>query len=195
VQVCPTGIDIRDGLQFDCIACGACIDGCNDVMDRMGYPRGLIRYTTERALRGGRTRVVRPRTLVYFTLLAVLVGGFLWTVAHRSPLIADVLRDRNALYRETADGGIENAYTLKLTNKGEAPRRYRVTLGAGADGLSLLGAETLEVSAGTTAAFPLTVHAAPGARGGARDVEFVVEGEGEPPVAKRVAARFIGPSP
>src|SRR5690606_3011113 len=99
VQVCPVGIDIRNGLQYECIACGACIDACDEVMDKVGMPRGLIRYTTHNALEGGRVRVLRPRILVYSALLAVLVAAWGWGVAHRSPLIADVLRDRNALYR------------------------------------------------------------------------------------------------
>src|SRR5690606_9159313 len=99
VQVCPTGIDIRNGLQYECLPRGACIDACNDVMDKMGYPRGLIRYTTQNAIDGGKTRVARPRILVYTVLLVALVGAWAWGVGTRSDLIVDVLRDRNALYR------------------------------------------------------------------------------------------------
>ncbi|HET9485184.1 MAG TPA: cytochrome c oxidase accessory protein CcoG [Xanthomonadales bacterium] len=196
VQVCPTGIDIRDGLQFDCIACGACIDACDDVMDRVGYPRGLIRYTTERALSGGRTRVLRARTAIYGALLLALVAGLAWSLAHRTPLIVDVLRDRNALYREARDGAIENAYTLKLTNKDTVARSYRVALVGAAEGLSIVGADVpLQVPAGTTGAFALTVRAAPAAALGARDIELDVVSDAEPPVSVRHAARFIGRSP
>ncbi|MDZ7809743.1 MAG: 4Fe-4S dicluster domain-containing protein [Arhodomonas sp.] len=85
VQVCPTGIDIRDGLQYECIACGACIDACDQVMDRMGYPRGLIRYTTENALEGKPTHVLRPRVIVYSVLLLALLVGTLTAVAMRTP--------------------------------------------------------------------------------------------------------------
>ena len=104
VQVCPTGIDIRNGLQYECIACGACIDACNDVMGKMGYPQGLVRYTTQNAIDGKPSRVLRPRVFVYGGLLLALVAGWAWGVTHRSDLIAEVLRDRNALYREVAGG-------------------------------------------------------------------------------------------
>ena len=110
VQVCPTGIDIRNGLQYECIACGACIDACDEVMDKVGYPKGLIRYSTQNAIDGKPTHVLRPRILVYGTILLALMLGWGWGVANRSPLIAEVLRDRNALYRETADGRRERVY-------------------------------------------------------------------------------------
>ena len=104
VQVCPVGIDIRNGLQYECIACGACVDACDEVMAKMGFQKGLIRYTTQNALDGGKTRVVRPRVLVYGALLLALLAVFAWGVGTRTPLIAEVLRDRNALYRETTTG-------------------------------------------------------------------------------------------
>ena len=119
VQVCPTGIDIREGLQYECITCAACIDGCDSVMDKMGYPRGLIRYTTQNTLDGKGAQVFRPRTLIYSALLAVLFGVFLFALFNRDPLTLDVIRDRNAIYREMADGSVENVYTLKLLNKSD----------------------------------------------------------------------------
>ncbi|MEZ5484388.1 MAG: 4Fe-4S dicluster domain-containing protein [Lysobacteraceae bacterium] len=125
VQVCPTGIDIRNGLQYECIACGACIDACDDVMDRIGYPRGLVRYTTQNAVDGRPRHILRPRVIVYGLLLCALLGAWTWGVLNRAPLIVDILRDRNALYRETADG-IENVYTLKLVNKTQAAQSYRI---------------------------------------------------------------------
>src|SRR5690606_37669736 len=115
-----------NGLQYECIACGACIDACNDVMDKMGYPRGLIRYTTQNAIDGGKTRVARPRILVYTVLLLALVSAWAWGVTTRSDLIVDVLRDRNALYRSGSDGRIENGYTLKLVNKTNGARGFIV---------------------------------------------------------------------
>jgi polyferredoxin len=129
VQVCPTGIDIRNGLQYECIACGACVDACDEVMDKMGFAKGLIRYTTQNAIDGQPTRVVRPRMFIYGTLLLALLVGFAWGVGTRSVLIAEVLRDRNALYRETATG-IENGYTLKLVNKSDRAQRYEIALQA-----------------------------------------------------------------
>jgi len=126
VQVCPTGIDIRDGLQIECIACAACIDACDGVMDKMQYPRGLIRYTTENMIAGKPRRIVRPRILAYAGLLTALLATFAWGVAHRSALILEVLRDRNALYRESSDGGIENSYTVKLVNKTREPAQLHL---------------------------------------------------------------------
>jgi len=107
VQVCPVGIDIRNGLQYECIACGACIDACDEVMEKVGYPKGLIRYSTQNSIDGKNTRVLRPRILVYGAILLALMVGWGFGVSHRDPLIAEVLRDRNALFRETA-ADIEN---------------------------------------------------------------------------------------
>ena len=117
VQVCPTGIDIRNGLQYECIACGACIDGCNEVMDKLGYPKGLIRYSTQNAIDGKPTHVLRPRIIVYGLLLLAIIGAWLWGVTHRSTFIVEALRDRNALYRIDTGGTIENAYTLKIVTR------------------------------------------------------------------------------
>ena len=163
VQVCPVGIDIRNGLQYECIACGACIDACNEVMDKVGYPRGLIRYSTQNAIDGKPTRVLRPRILVYASLLLALVSAWTWGVLHRSPLIADVLRDRNALYRESA-AGIENGYTLKLANKTDAVQRYVVAL-EGDAGLRLRGPGMIEVPPGGVVSVPLSVAGDSTARG------------------------------
>jgi cytochrome c oxidase accessory protein FixG len=126
VQVCPTGIDIRKGLQYECIACAACIDACDGVMERMGYAPGLIRYATERSLAGGPRRIVRTRVVIYATLLVALGAGLIVAVAQRRPIGLDVLRDRNALFRVLADGSVENVYSLRLLNKDQQERRYRI---------------------------------------------------------------------
>jgi cytochrome c oxidase accessory protein FixG len=146
VQVCPTGIDIRDGLQYECIGCAACVDGCNQVMDRMGYPRGLIRYTTENALerkldrRAIWKRVLRPRTLVYGGLLVSVVALAAGSLALRNPLRVDVLRDRGALAREAAPGVIENVYRLQIMNTDEVARRFTIAA-TGLPGLVVAGVE------------------------------------------------------
>lgn len=126
VQVCPTGIDIRDGLQYECINCGACADACDTVMDRMGYPRGLIRYTSENTLEGQPSRLLRPRVLIYAALLAALAGAFVLGIGLRTPLRMDILPDRNALYRVVDEHHVENVYTIKLMNMSQQPRTYRV---------------------------------------------------------------------
>lgn len=132
VQVCPTGIDIRDGLQYDCIGCGACIDACNQVMDKMDYSRGLIRYTSENAMRralsvgSARKRMLRPRVLIYSVIWLALAAGFMASLAMRNPLKVDIIRDRASLGREVEGRWIENVYRLQLINTTEAPMRIRI---------------------------------------------------------------------
>ena len=137
VQVCPTGIDIRDGLQVACIQCAACVDACNEIMDKVGYPRGLIRYTTERQLvEKESTRVFSPRLFAYLALLAILCGGVIYALTDRVPLEIDIRRDRNQLSSINADGMIENSYVVKLTNKTQEMHTYKITLEP-QDGMSL----------------------------------------------------------
>jgi cytochrome c oxidase accessory protein FixG len=152
VQVCPTGIDIRDGLQNECIACAACIDVCDDVMDKMDYAPGLIRYSSGNAIEKGWSagrmlrRVWRPRVLIYGVLLLVLGGGFAWSLAQRSDFLIDLSRDRGALARMTGRGDIENTYTLHITNSSEMAQRYRIAV-TGPDGLRLDTPDELSVAA------------------------------------------------
>jgi cytochrome c oxidase accessory protein FixG len=128
VQVCPTGIDIRRGLQYECIACAACIDTCNAVMDQLQLPRGLVRYSTQAELDGRRAHILRPRILLYAAGLALLIGGFAYAVTHRHLVDMDVLRDRNALYRQLDDGRIENVYTVRIINKDQHGHRFVLTV-------------------------------------------------------------------
>ena len=136
VQVCPTGIDIRDGLQYECIACSACIDACDDVMDKMGYEKGLIKYTTEHAMQGGKTHILRPRIIIYAVILLAIFVAFAWSFSQRVSLGLDVIRDRNTLYRETGDGLIENVYILKILNMDDAEHQYELSV-SGIPGLTL----------------------------------------------------------
>ena len=132
VQVCPTGIDIRDGLQNECIGCAACIDVCNDVMNKMDYPKGLIRYSTENGVAGGWSklqmfkRALRPRVLIYGGLLSVASVAFAASVALRNPFQVNVMKDRGALARVVEDGAIENVYRLQIMNRTELPQTYRI---------------------------------------------------------------------
>ncbi len=160
VQVCPAGIDIRDGLQYECIACTACIDACDGVMDKMRYPRGLIRYATENSLEGGFgraeivRRVLRPRVLVYGTVLLLITGAFVFSLATRPPLRVDVVRDRATLARQVGQGRVENLYRLQLMNATESPRRVRV----GTEGLAGAGlSEPVDVALGPAQARWVTV--------------------------------------
>ena len=149
VQVCPTGIDIRKGLQYECIGCAACIDACNGVMDKLDYPRGLIRYATQRSLaEGGEPltlrRVLRPRVIVYTAVLVLIGGAFVASLALRSPLRVDIVRDRGSLARLVEDGRIENVYSLQVMNTTEAPQQYAISV-SGIEGAraSTRGATTL----------------------------------------------------
>ena len=150
VQVCPTGIDIRQGLQYECIGCAACADVCDTVMDKMSYPRGLIRFTTQNAMAGhwtrGQTwrRVLRPRVLVYGAILAALSIGLLWSLAVRTPLKVDVVRDRAALSRSVAGGRLENVYRLQIMNATEQAQRYRISAN-GLAGLVLASEPQIDV--------------------------------------------------
>ena len=142
VQVCPTGIDIREGLQYECIGCAACADVCDTVMDKMNYPRGLIRFSTQTAMdnqwKGSQIwrRVLRPRVLVYAAVLSALCIGLLWSLVVRVPLKVDVVRDRGALSRIVAGGKLENVYRLQIMNATEQPQRYRIAV-SGLEGLVL----------------------------------------------------------
>lgn len=140
VQVCPTGIDIRDGLQYECIACAACIDVCNEVMDRVELPRELIRYSTENRdhikAKTLKQTLLRPRVIIYAVLLVCAFTGFVTALTMRSNFQIDILRDRNALYRWSDIGDIENSYQIKVMNKSSLAQRYSITVlglpGAGA---------------------------------------------------------------
>ncbi len=194
VQVCPTGIDIRNGLQYECIACGACIDACDEVMDKVGYPRGLITYTTQNNVDGKPTRVLRTRVLLYGLLLGALLAGWTWGIASRTPLIVDVMRDRNALYRLAADGAVENAYTLRLINKQDRVHHYRVDI-AGHPDVKLMNAP-IEVKADPEQVLTLAVTLrAPGsAIHGRQDLQFVVHSLTDPEIQETRTTRFFGPA-
>jgi cytochrome c oxidase accessory protein FixG len=181
VQVCPTGIDIRKGLQYECIGCAACIDSCDQVMDRMGYAHGLIRYTTENAIRGDYRdgqilkRLLRPRALAYSAILVAVVAAFVGLLYLRVPLKVDVIRDRAALVRETSDGRIENVYRLQIMNTTEQPRQFVVTA-SGIEGLQLIAAQPVTVPAATAVTLPVTLRMdAAGASAGSHPVRFHIE--------------------
>jgi len=150
VQVCPTGIDIRDGLQYECIGCGLCVDACNTVMDKMAYPRGLIRYATQNSLAGRwsprqvMARVFRPRVLVYTGVLAALCIGLLASLVVRTPLKVDVVRDRASLARIVEGGMLENVYRLQVMNATERPQRYAIAA-SGIEGLTVAAGDSVEV--------------------------------------------------
>ncbi len=199
VQVCPTGIDIRDGLQYECIGCSACIDACDQVMDKVGYPRGLIRYSTENALvRGwGKKEIIRhlirPRTLIYGLILAVIVGVTVWGIATRVPLRVDVIRDRGVMSRELDDGRIENLYRLQIMNISEAAHRYTISV-SGLEGADFDGEHIVEIPASGTVTVPVSVHVpAASVQSGKNLVWFDVARINESSIAVHEKATFLKP--
>jgi cytochrome c oxidase accessory protein FixG len=164
VQVCPTGIDIRDGLQYMCIGCAACIDACDHVMDKMGYPTGLVRYSTQNVVDGKYLdkdilkHVFRPRTLFYTIMLGGVIVAFLVTLANRIPLRVDVIRDRLTLSRVTAGGGLENLYQLQIINMDGKPHQYQISA-KGLDGLKVTSGSEADVAALSTENINVTLEA------------------------------------
>ena len=151
VQVCPTGIDIRDGLQYMCIGCGACIDACDQVMEKVEYPKGLIRYTTERAIEDKESNqsairhILRPRVLIYAAFITVLTTAFLFSLMTRNPLRVDVMRDRGALAREVDGVRIENIYRIQIMNASEHSMKVAVKA-SGLKDLRILNSQGKEIT-------------------------------------------------
>ncbi len=158
VQVCPTGIDIRNGLQYECIACAACVDACNSVMDKVGKPRGLVRYTSTRRDTEGRFHILRPRMIGYAVVWSAALVMFATVLLTRSPLELDVLRDRHTLGRTLADGSIENIYTLKITNKSGQPREVDIRAATDSGQALVLSSERATIAAGQTRSLVLSAR-------------------------------------
>jgi cytochrome c oxidase accessory protein FixG len=199
VQVCPTGIDIRNGLQYECIGCAACVDVCDTVMDRMGYARGLVRYATSHGLadhlsRGQMLRqVLRPRTIVYGTLLGVLTIALFGSLAWRNPLKVDVIRDRNALALIADGGQVENTFRVHLMNASETPHRLKLSV-RGLDGIRITGQTEFEVAAASNRAVPVSVQVPPGVGApGSNPIRFVIEAADDPSIARQEKAAFVVP--
>jgi cytochrome c oxidase accessory protein FixG len=156
VQVCPTGIDIRDGLQYECINCGACIDICNQTMDRMGYEKNLISYTTEHRLSGKHTKIMRPKLIGYGSVMLLMLSLFVLQIVSVEPVGMSVLRDRNQLFKVDNKGIVENTYTLKVINKTQQDQSYHLTV-EGLDGSTWFGAQTIQVTPGEVLNLPISL--------------------------------------
>jgi cytochrome c oxidase accessory protein FixG len=194
VQVCPTGIDIRDGLQYQCIGCTLCIDACDSVMDKMDYPRGLISYTTENNLMGGQSSAFRPRLMGYVAGILVMTALFTYTIVTRVPLDIEVERDRNQLYTETAEGLVENVYTVKVLNMDQSAHVYRLEVDSPAP-LEWIGEHVVTVKAGEVALIPMRLRADPYELATPNiDIYFLVTNDDKPGQSASVESRFIGPT-
>jgi cytochrome c oxidase accessory protein FixG len=204
VQVCPTGIDIRNGLQYECIGCGACIDGCNQVMDKMGYPQGLIRYSTENALKQHypseriARRMFRPRVLVYGGILLVVITAALTTLYNRVPVKVDVIRDRANTLREGDDPVVENIYRLQIMNTDEAPREFTISVSGLKDMKLVSEAQPIHLQGASNRMVPVRVRVErENAAKGSNRIEFIIEATqpgkagASPPLVIREKASFV----
>ncbi|HVO88473.1 MAG TPA: cytochrome c oxidase accessory protein CcoG [Casimicrobiaceae bacterium] len=207
VQVCPTGIDIRKGLQYECIGCAACIDGCNQVMDKMGYARGLIRYTTQNALASRYDwkmiwkHMLRARTLIYAGILIAGVVATGTTIALRNPLKVDILRDRGSLAREVGAGVYENVYRVQIMNTDEKARSYTIRA-EGIEGLQVTGVDqpvAIEGAASRLLALRLQLDTtaagkpAESVQPGTHKIEFVIQAVDDAKVERHEKSSFIIP--
>ena len=191
VQVCPTGIDIRDGLQQECIGCAACIDACNGIMEKMNYPKGLIRYTTENLLSTKASRIVRPRSVAYSLILVALIAGVSYGILNRSLVELDILRDRNVLYREVADG-IENVFTARILNKDLKAHTYEIEIQGLHSHEVLLDRQQLVVPTGGVADATLTVRANVDFHG-SREIVIRIAAQDDAQIHTETVAKFIAP--
>ena len=180
VQVCPVGIDIRDGLQYECIGCGLCVDACNNVMDNMHYPQGLIRLTTQNAVSQGWTgaqiwrRIARPRVLIYTMILVGLTSAMVFSMAVREPLKVDVIRDRASLARIVSGGKLENVYRLQVMNATEQAQTYSVAV-KGLEGIAMAESTTVDVDSAQTRGVAVRVQIPYGtAEPGSHPIEFEI---------------------
>jgi cytochrome c oxidase accessory protein FixG len=199
VQVCPTGIDIRKGLQYECIGCAACVDVCDDVMDKVGYPRGLIKFSTQNGLEQGWStrqmlrRAMRPRVLVYSAVLLTItaaVGVSLWL---RTPLRVDVMRDRGSLARMVEQGRIENVYRLQIMNATEETQRYTISV-SGLRGITIDPLTEVEVLPTEVRSAAVRVQIPPGsAATGSHPIQFDIRSTGDEVARVTEKAAFLVP--
>ncbi|TYK66081.1 cytochrome c oxidase accessory protein CcoG [Colwellia echini] len=175
VEVCPTGIDIRNGLQYECINCGACVDACNGVMSKMNYAQGLIRYTTEHELKGKKVHILRPKLIGYAVLLIIMSSMLLLEIVNRVPLSLDIIRDRTELARENFNGEIENVYTLKILNMSQTDNTYKLSV-KGIENARWNGDQEITVKAATVSTLPISIAVDPyDLENYMSDITFVVE--------------------
>ena len=194
VQVCPTGIDIRNGLQYECIGCAACVDACDHIMDQMGYPRGLVRYSTENIIEGKARHIFRPRLIGYGAMLTVMIVVFLTVLFNRVPLQMDIIRDRNALFRMNFDDNVENTYTLKIMNKTQMNQEYSVEFSGLAGAIPHIP-EEIKALPGEVVNLPVTVEISPDKLEQRNTtVYFTVASKSDPERKIEEETRFLGPN-
>jgi cytochrome c oxidase accessory protein FixG len=198
VAVCPTGIDIRNGLQLECIACTHCIDACNGVMAKLGRAPNLIGYRSLVGLEGlRRVRLLRPRVVIYGALLTAAAASFVLLLGRRLPMELHVAHNTGALYATTADGRVGNAFTLHLENRARVPRSFRIGVEGGPEGLELIaGVNPIPVAAISAVEARVFVIAPAGFEGGAGElgeIRFVLEPLDDPDHRLVRRTTFVSP--
>lgn len=175
VEVCPTGIDIRNGLQYECINCGSCVDACSGVMTKMKYDQGLIRYTTEHELDGKKVHLVRSKLIGYAIVLMIMSTMLILEIVNRVPLSLDIIRDRTELAKENFNGNIENVYTLKILNMSQTDNTYKLSI-KGLENPQWHGKQEVFVKAATVYTLPISISVDPyELKGYMTDITFSVE--------------------
>lgn len=200
VQVCPVGIDIRDGLQYECIGCTACIDACDQVMDKVGYPRGLIRYTTANELENPNhkatlwSRLRRPQVALFSVTLLLVIGATIYSLQTHQPVKANIVRERNTLVRELANGELENVYRVQLQNTAEQRRSFTLQV-SGLAGLSTEIDQDMKLILASTESRDFIVRvktAAQNAKAGANPIQFTITANDDSGVQITEDATFFG---
>lgn len=197
VQVCPTGVDIRNGQQLGCITCGLCIDACDVVMEKIGKPRGLIRYASLDELSGKPAKKMyqHPRTLVYLGIILVALGGIVWGLTHLGSMTLKVIHERQPLFVQMSDGSVQNKYDFKVLNKTDRDLHVKVSAEGGVAGQVIIGAENPVTHHGRSTSFTIFVKAP--AQNIKRDVvpiQFRVESAEDPNVFAEYTSKFYGPN-
>ena len=197
VQVCPTGVDIRNGQQLGCITCGLCIDACDVVMDKIGKPRGLIRYASLDELSGKprKTMYQHPRTLVYLGIILLALGGIVWGLTHMGSMTLKVVHERQPLFVQMSDGSVQNKYDFKVLNKTDRDLHVKVSAEGGVAGQVIIGAENPVTHHGRSTSFTIFVKApAQNIKKDVVPIQFRIESVEDPNVFAEYTSKFYGPN-
>ena len=197
VQVCPTGVDIRDGQQLGCITCGLCLDACDSIMDRIGKPHGLIRYASLDELEGKPVKKIyqHPRTLVYIGIILIALSGIVYGLTHLGSITLNVQPERQPLFVRLSDGSIQNKYTIKLLNKTENDVYVTLIAEGGVKDQVIIGAEQpLLIRQGRGTSYTIFVKASEeNVRKKVTPIVFRVQSVDDPLVAAEYKTKFNAP--
>ncbi len=188
VAVCPTGIDIRKGVQMECVNCTACMDACDSIMDKLGRERGLIRYTSENILAGGKRRLLRPRVVIYGLAMTAVLVGFVTTISHRQPFESALNRMVGQTYSLIPEHRVQNAMRLRIANKTDKKQVFTLSNTEGFKVVSIL--PILEVEANAVGQFPLLISRP---LDGAQDVPYTLKVSTSGGYVQTLSARFTAP--